>query len=119
MSEESWFSAMVRFALIVDGQGAETYLRSLFVFRAPNWQEAKATAVQLGRQREDEYHNHDGDRVALRLVEIETLDMLSKDELNGAEIYSEPIPAGDEGLRLTIESRFSPLDSNPAQTGVN
>lgn len=119
MSENKWFSAMVRLALIAGNAGTETYMRSVFVFRAAEWGDARVRALELGRSREDEYLNSEGKRVLVRLLEIETLDLLSMEELDGAEVYSEPRPAGPEGREITADSDVHPEESHPIQTGVS
>ena len=115
---QHWFSALLRFVLIVEGEGATTYFKSVFTFRADDWTVAKERAVQLAQTHEEAYRNADGKRVVLKLMGVETLDMLSQSDLDGCEVYSEHEPAGKEERGWTIEKVLQPLDSRPTQTGV-
>jgi hypothetical protein len=81
--------------------------------------ESPKRAVEIGRSREDNYLNAEGKRVAVKLGEIETLDMLASEDLDGLETYSEPVPAGPEDRKLTVNSKFHPEVSKPTQTGVS
>lgn len=109
---------MLRFALIVEGRGASTLMRSVSIFRANNWETAKARSVEVGIGSEQDYENVYGERVVLRLMEVETLDMISAEDLDGAEVYSEFVPGGIDGAQLTVETTFRPQDSKPAQSGI-
>ncbi len=116
--EGAWFSAMVRLADIIGEVGAERYVKSVFVFRARDWDEALVRAVELGRALEEDHPNADGERVVWRLMDVETLDMLGEVITDGREVYSEPVPAGPEGKALRVDTTFWPEKSKPTQTGV-
>jgi hypothetical protein len=47
-----WFSALLRFVILVEGEGASTLSRRLIVFRAPDFPEAKQRALEKGRAME-------------------------------------------------------------------
>lgn len=113
-----WFSAMVRLADIIGEAGAETYMKSVFVFQAANWDEALERAVELGRVLEEDHLNAEGERVVWKLMDVETLDMLGEEIPDGREVYSEPVPAGPEGKAMRPNTKFRPEESKPTQTGV-
>jgi hypothetical protein len=105
---------MVRLVIVIEGPGPTDYVRSVFVFRAPDWESARARAIELGRQSEKAYANVEGERVDWRLMSVETLDLLGDEIIDGREVYSEPVPVGDESLDLVLH----PEDSRPTQSGV-
>lgn len=111
---DAWFSAMVRLVTSVDGEGATTYTRSVFLFRAGDWDFARTRAMELGRTAEDAYKNADGQRVERRLMRVETLDLLDEELVDGREVYSEFVAVGDE----PVDAVMSPEDWPPSQSGV-
>jgi hypothetical protein len=110
----SWFSTIVRLVTSVEGQGPTTYTRSVLVFRAADWESARARAIELGRAAEDSYANAAGQRVERRLMRVETLDLLGDELVDGREVYSEFAPVGDE----PFEGVLNPEDFRPTQSGV-
>jgi len=112
-----WFSAMLRFVVLLERDGAVDLSRSVIVFRAEDWPEAKDRAVVLGHAMERTYLNGDGEEVRWRLEAVETLDLLGDSITDGREIYSEPLPISD-GLVIPFEAEFDPRSSDPGQSGV-
>jgi hypothetical protein len=88
---------------------------SIFVFRAIDFQDAFHRAIQLGRESENEYLNHLGGRVRWRLKEIISLDVIRKESLDGAEVYSESVNV-PEDEDIPFEAVFDPEQSEPTQT---
>jgi hypothetical protein len=111
---DAWFSTMVRLVTSVEGEGLTTYTRSVFVFRAADWESARARAIELGRAAEDSYANADGQRVERQLMRVETLDLLDEELVDGREVYAELVSVGDEALDAVL----NPEDSRPTQSGV-
>ena len=109
-----WFSTMVRLVTTVESVGATTFQRSVFVFRAPDWEAARERALALGGAAEGVYTNADGQRVERRLTCVETVDLLGDELVDGREVYAEPVPVG-EG---SIDAVLRPEDWQPTQTGV-
>ena len=112
-----WFSAMLRFVVLVDDEGPSTASRSVIVFQAEDWPQAKTRAVELGRYMERSYVGGTGHQVRWRLSELETLDMLGDAITDGREVYAEPfeLPGGQTFL---FDAEFEPADSEPGQSGV-
>jgi uncharacterized protein DUF4288 len=113
---DSWFSTLLRFLTTVEAVGPTTYTRSVLVFKAADWEPARLRALELGRAHEATYENADGQRVARRLVEVETLDMLGDEIDDGREVYSEGVDVSDAAGRFQTIDR--PENSRPTQSGV-
>lgn len=112
---QKWFSAKARLVSIVEGGGAKMYLDTLWVFTASDWDAALQRAVALGRVREEEYRNAEGRRVHWALKEILSLDRISGEKLDGAEVHSSlmDVPAEEQTI---LASEFQPESSAPVQT---
>ena len=115
MSRSSWFSARVRLVLLIEGAGARGYADSVFVFRAADFDDAFQRALALGRKQEQEYVGGEGKRVRRRLKEVISLDILRADDLDGAEVYSEPVDLA-AGEASNFDQVFTPEASKPTQT---
>jgi hypothetical protein len=113
---DAWFSTMVRLLTTVDGVGPTTYTRSVFVFKAGDWDEARRQAIELGRRAEASYDNADGQHVSRQLLYVETLDMLGDEIQDGREVYSEPVEV--TGDLETALPTIRPEQSRPTQSGV-
>ena len=113
MSDEGWFRARLRFAVLIQQTGLQGYSDSVFVFRSADFDSAFLRALQMGREHEEEYTNGDGDRVRRRLAGVVSLDGL-RGALDGAEVYSEPVPANDPNI--SFDHEFRPGESVPTQT---
>lgn len=115
---EMWFSTMLRFITSVEGAGPTTYVRSVFVFRAPDWESANRRALDLGKASEETYLNADAQHVTRQLMRVETLDLLGDEIVDGREVYSEPEPVGDEVADKVELLSLPPEDFEPTQSGV-
>ncbi|MGL5828744.1 MAG: DUF4288 domain-containing protein [Angustibacter sp.] len=112
-----WFSAMLRFVVLVEREGGTRRSRSVVVFRALDWPEAKQRALEHGRIMERSFAGGAGQQIRWRLEAIETLDLLGDTITDGREIYSEPITL-PETEAIPFEVEFRPEASQPGQTGV-
>jgi hypothetical protein len=115
MTDLRWFSAKARLVVLVEGTGATRYADSLFLFRSADFDSALQRAIELGKQQEKEYVGGEGKRVRFRLKEIVSLDVIPDDNLDGAEVYSEPVdlPPGESA---PFDATFDPSRSRPTQT---
>jgi hypothetical protein len=111
----NWFSTKVRLICLVEKTGGIRYMDSVHVFRATDFESARYAALRLGRAHEEEFRNSDGELVRWRLKELVSLDFLGADVVDGAEVYSEPVPL-EAGLVIAFETDFEPERSNPTQT---
>jgi hypothetical protein len=109
-----WFTAAVRLRSVVDGMGPVDDTRSVFIFRASDWELARERAIGLGRAAEESYVDGDGRRVERRLVRVETLDLLGDGLVDGREVYFERAPADDDASLANVD----PEKSLPRQSGV-
>ena len=109
-----WFSTKIRRVCLIESKGADLYMDSVFVFCAEDFDEAFRKALYLGRNQEEEYVNVDNAKVMWKFKEIISLDIVRQDNLDGAEVYSEPIEI--LGEREPFDSVFHPENSNPTQT---
>jgi hypothetical protein len=112
-----WFSAMLRFVILVADEGATDLSRSVVVFRAEDFSDAKQRALDLGRTMESTYQGGTGQEVRWRLEAVETLDLLGDAITDGREVYSEPMerPAG---RTIPFDAEFDPSNTAPGQSGV-
>ena len=115
MSQQSWFSTRVRLVVLIEGAHAMRYSDSVFVFRAADFDDAFRRALALGRKQEQEYVGGEGKRVRRRLKEVVSLDIISADDLDGAEVYSEPVDLAT-GEASDFDQVFTPESSKPTQT---
>jgi hypothetical protein len=114
---EAWFSAMLRFVVLVEGEGATRRSRSVVVLRASDWPEAKQRALDVGRSMERSYLGGTGQAIRWRLEAIETLDMLGDTITDGREVYSEPVKLSSKEV-IEFNKIFEPENSDPGQSGV-
>src|SRR5690242_2065383 len=112
-----WFSTKVRLICLIESQGADLYMDSVYVFRSQDWATAFQRAIELGKQQEKEYLNADNCQVRWRLKEIISLDWLFAQSLDGAEVYSESVAVG-AGDSIRFDTAFEPEKSTPIQTGI-
>lgn len=113
----SWFSAMLRFVILIEDEGAVRQARSVIVFLAEDWSAAKERAIALGQTSERTYIGGTGQEVRWRLEEVETLDELGESITEGQEIYSEPVDL-PEGRTIAFDACFEPAQSQPSQSGI-
>lgn len=103
--------------LLIESQGADTYMDSVYVFHSHDWTTAFQRALELGKRQEEQYLNADNRRVRWRLQQIVTLDWLSTTSLDGAEVYSEPVTV-EPNNSIPFDALFEPEKSQPTRTGV-
>ena len=111
----SWFSTNVRIVCLIEGEGAARYMDCVHLMRATDFEHAMTRALALGRTHESEYKNAERQLVRWRLQEVVSLDAIPKEDLDGAEVYSEPKPL-EEGSSIPFDTDFRPEDSEPTQT---
>ena len=111
---DTWFSARIRFAIIIETIGLHGYSDSIYLFRATDFETAFQKVMEIGYNHEESYINGDNQRVVWKFVEIISLDIIRSKSLDGAEIYSEPVSG--ENPSWTIEHEFHPELSEPTQT---
>lgn len=112
-----WFSAALKFLIVVEHQGGSRYAKSVVLFRATDFDTARQEALSIGHSKEVEYANGDNAKVRWKFDSIETLDMLGDTIEDGHEVYSEfrEVP---HGLETSFDSELHPELSRPTQTGV-
>lgn len=108
---------MLRFVVLVQHEGGLRRSRSVVVFRAEDWPDAKAQALQLGLGMERTYTGGAGEEIRTRLEAVETLDLLGDGITDGREIYSEPIPIPN-GEAIAFDAEFNPSSTEPGQSGI-
>src|SRR5271157_4406264 len=106
MTKGKWFSAKLRFAVLIETEGLVRYADSLHLFRSREFDQAFKRALEIGRNNEQSYLNGDGHKVVWKLERIVTLDIVRARSLDGAEVYSEFVSAADPNL--PVEHTFSP-----------
>jgi hypothetical protein len=101
----------------VENHNATSFMDMIFIFRAKEFQDAFTRALELGRQTEEEYLNAYHERVRWRLKEVISLDMIRRESLDGAEVYSESfeVPADQH---IPFDTEFHPEQSQPGHTGI-
>jgi hypothetical protein len=112
-----WWSAKVRVLCLVENSDpTDTCLQdeTVVVFRADDEASAFERALALGRERELEYLNGDGDRVRWRLARVLKLTRVNADDLDGAEIHSE-LSWYDDG-NPAFDTRFAPEREEPERS---
>jgi hypothetical protein len=112
---ELWFSAKRRIAALVEPRGVVRFMDCVHVFRALDWATAFESAVALGRTHESEFTNADGANAKWRLAQLVTLDLLEGETLDGCEVYSEFVSAGDADI-VGWDHAFHPEGSTPTQS---
>ena len=115
MSERRWYSSKVRLVVLAESGGAVRYADSVYLFRATDFDDAFQRALSIGRKQEKEYVGGEGDRIRWRLKEVISLDVLSGEDLDGAEVYSEPADLAPAD-RYLYDAVFTPESSTPTQT---
>jgi len=115
MSDEKWFSSKLRFALMVERDGADTLNDCIFLLKAEDFEAAFRKAINIGEAAQKEYRNKYGNLVVWKFMEIISLDVIRAENLDEAEVYSEPIHLSREKI-IPFGIEFSPETSKPAQT---
>ena len=112
---KEWYSARFRLVCLIERQGSHRYEDSVILMRATSFRDAFRRALEVGRQQEEEFVNEDGDRVRWRLKEIISLDIIGNEDLDGREVYSEPVDVPEED-QCPFDQEFEPEKSEPPQT---
>ena len=100
-----WYSAKLRFACLVEGEGAVQFRDSVVLVMATSFRHAFARTLDVGRAHEQEYRNGAGRRVVWRLKEVLTVDFAAEAELDGVEVFCEPVELREgESYPLTLSS---------------
>ncbi len=110
-----WFSSKIRLVALVESLGSDLYIDSVFIFKADDFKDAFEKAIKLGKNQEEEYINANNKRVCWRLKEIISLDLIKQEELDGVEVYSEPIEIQTD-KREPFDVVYHPEKSEPTQT---
>ena len=89
MTSSRWFSAKIRYAVMIEPKGATFLDDSIVLFRANNFRSAFQRVLKIGKEKERDYRNDDDALVSVRLKEVLTLDMLpSRRSLDGIEVFA-------------------------------
>jgi hypothetical protein len=115
MGKGKWFSAKLRFVVMVEPEGGRTLNDCIFMLRAKDFSAAFLKAVEIGEAAQKEYRNTYDQRVLWRFKEVLTLDMIGSTKLDGTEVHSEPIHL-DAAEIIPFGSEFNPHLSKPIQT---
>jgi hypothetical protein len=115
MSRRGWYSAKLRFAIMIAGKGSNHLTDSVYLFRAASFDAAFKRALAIGRKAETRYKNAYGESVAWKLMEIVTLDVIQARDLDGAQVCSDAIFLRGR-KRMPARTRFAPERSRPAQS---
>jgi hypothetical protein len=115
MKNGRWFSTKLRFAIMVEPVGADTLNDCVFMLRAADFDEAFQRAVSVGHASEKKYRNLEGQLVQWVFSEIVSLDVIQSEDLDGKEVYSEPIHLSNERA-IPFKTAFNPAASKPLQT---
>ena len=91
----SWFSAKLRFALLIADVGLQEYEDRVYIFAHSDAEGAFARAVQIGKSHEHQYVSVEGREVRWRLAAVLALDPVYLDPgpLGELETYAERVPA--------------------------
>jgi hypothetical protein len=117
MDSQNWYSAKLRFVVLLETTGAEDGEDSIYLLRSDSFEGAFARALEIGRKAEHEYLGGTGEQVRWRFKEIVTLDVLQAADLDGVEVHSELTPLGDDE-HYDFDHVFEPEASRPHHTGV-
>jgi hypothetical protein len=115
MDKPEWYSAKLRFAVMVETKGADLLYDCVFLFRAADFDMAFERAIKIGETQETEYRNGDAKRVNWKFSEIISLDVILAADLDGAEICADPVFLSKEET-IPFETKFDPRLSKPTQT---
>jgi hypothetical protein len=115
MSELDWYSAQLRFVVMVESIGGDFFNDQVYLFKAKDFPDALERALSIGRAAEREYRNSNGELVCWRLMNVVSLDVLRTQELDGAEICANTIRL-EPSERIPWGTTFTPEASKPIQT---
>ena len=115
MDKKQWFSTQLRFVIMVEPIGGNVLCDCVFLLRSENFQTAFSRALNIGSGYQKQYINGDGERVWWKFMSVISIDIIDSDDLNGAEIHSDPIHLRTQET-IPFETEFHPEDSKPIQT---
>lgn len=110
---QSWFSTRLRLLAVTGDCTVSFQMECVHVFRSADWGAAFERALELGRGHEHEYPNETGSPVQWRMDAVLTLDLITSDVLDGAEVYSE---INEVDPPMYPPPQFAPERSTPTQT---
>ena len=84
-------------------------------FRPTNFEAALTRALALGETCARTYRHPDGQEVRWRFKEVISLDVIPVEDLDEAEVYSEPVDL-EGGVEIPFQATFNPEASEPTQT---
>jgi hypothetical protein len=115
MTEQEWYSAKLRFAVMVEPDGADLLYDRVFLFKATDFDAAFERAIRIGEAQQEEYRNGDDRRVIWKFSAVFSLDVIVAADLDGAEICADPIFLAKKD-RIPFATEFNPQLSKPTQT---
>lgn len=116
--EARWFSLKIRWACMIEGLGCKLFNDCIFLVRAADFDSALHRAVAIGRSREHEYLNGEGERVLWPFVEVLAVTQLGAGELGAVvDVYIEEVPLRVAD-RVPFGTTFHPERSEPFVTGI-
>jgi hypothetical protein len=113
MTKEKWFSTKLRFAVMVESVGGNTLNDCVFLLRASDFDTAFEKSIKIGEASQAQYQNANGQKVQWRFMEVISLDVIESEDLDGCEVYSEPVHLSE---LIPFEVEFNPKASKPVQT---
>jgi hypothetical protein len=113
MSNLQWYSANLKFVVMVGPDGGDLISESVYLLKAEDFRDAFNRALMSGRKEECEYRNDQGQLVSWVLMEIIYLDIIQAPDLDGAEVSCE---LTRQPHKIPVGTRFTPEDSKPSQT---
>lgn len=108
---------MLRFVVLLEGEGAIHLARSLIVLRAADFPDARNRAVELGVAMQRTYLNGDRLEVRWRLERVETLDLLGDAITDGQEIHAQRVNLED-GEEWAFDAHLTPANHEPPHSGI-
>jgi hypothetical protein len=115
MAAQNWYSAKLRFVLLVETTGGVEISDSIYMLRSGSFESAFTRFLAIGHDAEQEYLNGAGKLVRWRLKEIVTLDVVDAKELDGVEVHHQFTALSDDE-RHGFDHVFQPENSQPHQT---
>jgi len=111
VQEMKLYSTCLRIACIIESQGLESYMDCVHLIRAQNKAAAFEKALKLGFTHEQTYLNGENQRVRWAFKSVISLDSLGNLELDGLEIYSQPIDI-NAGETAAFDIQYNPRMSD-------
>lgn len=108
----TWRSAKLRMARMVDPIGCDALVDHVVVLQVPGGRSGLPAAIAVGRSLEREETR--GARAQWRFVEVKRLDVLSTNNLDGAEVYSEMSEVSEADV-VPFGTIFHPERSQPVR----